>query len=120
MLSVTQSVVPDDALLRTYSGGARPERWRESGDCFAVPVNRVVSLAEFVFAFYTSPVFRLERVILWLLAGAPSTNTEARGLADGSTVSFAVWRVGARTAWSGALERWEDLAPVRVGGRIPK
>jgi hypothetical protein len=98
MFSVTQSVVPDDALLRTYWGGARPERWRESGDCFAVAVNRVVSLGEFVFAFYTSPVFRLERVILRLLAGAPSTNAEARGLADGSTVSFAVWRVGARTA----------------------
>jgi hypothetical protein len=98
MFSVTQSVVPDDALLRTYGGGARPERWRESGDCFAVIVNRVVSLGEFVFAFYSSPVFRLERVILRLLAGAPSTNAEARGLADGSTVSFAVWRVGARTS----------------------
>jgi hypothetical protein len=98
MFSVTQSAVPDDALLRTYWGGARPERWRESGDCFVVVANRVVSLGEFVFAFYTSPVFRLERAILRLLAGAPSTNAEARGLADGSTMSFAVWRVGERTA----------------------
>jgi hypothetical protein len=98
MFSVTQDAVPENALLRTYCGGARPERWRQSGDCFAISVDRVVSLAEFVFAFYTSPVFRIERVILGVLAGAPSTDTEARSLADGSGTSFAVWRVGARTA----------------------
>jgi hypothetical protein len=97
MLSVTQDAVPEDALLRTYRGGAHPGRWRESGDCFAVSVDRVVSLAEFVFAFYTSPLFRIERAILALLAGAPSADSEARELADGSGTSFAVWRVGERT-----------------------
>jgi hypothetical protein len=97
MFSVTQVAVPEDALLRTYRGGPHPERWRESGDCFAVSVDRVVSLAEFVFAFYTSPLFRIERVILTLLAGAPSADSEARQLADGSGTSFAVWRVGDRT-----------------------
>jgi len=98
VFSVTQDAVPDDALLRTYRGGARPERWQQSGDCFRTSVDQVVSLAEFVFAFYTSPIFRIERVILGLLAGTPSTDTEARRLADGSGMSFAVWRVGQRTA----------------------
>jgi hypothetical protein len=98
MFSVTQDAVPDDALLRTYRGGASPERWQQSGDCFSTSVDRVVSLAEFVFAFYTSPIFRIERVILGLLAGTPSTDTEARRLADGSGTSFAIWRVGERTA----------------------
>jgi hypothetical protein len=98
MFSVTQGVVPEDALLKTYRGGARPEYWRESGDSFAISVDRVVSLAEFVFAFYTSSVFRIERVILRFLAGTPSTDAEARQLADGSGTSFAVWRVGERTA----------------------
>ena len=98
MFSITQQAVPDDALLRTYQGGLRPECWREPGDCFAVSVAHVVSLAEFVFAFYTSPVFRVERLVLGLLAGAPSTDTEARCLAEGSGTSFAVWRVGERTA----------------------
>ena len=55
-------------------------------------------LAEFVFAFYTSPVFRIERLILRILAGAPSTDSEARRLAEGSGTSFAIWRVGERTA----------------------
>jgi hypothetical protein len=98
MFSITQHPVPDDALLRTYHGGARPECWQGQGDCFAVSLDRVVSLTDFVFAFYTAPVFRIERVILALLAGAPSTDTEARLLADGSGRSFAVWRVGERTA----------------------
>jgi len=98
MFSVTQNSVPDDALLRTYGGGAHPERWRGAGDCFVISAGRVVSLAEFVFAFYTSPIFKIERVILGLLAGAPSSDAEARRLADGSGVSFAVWRVGERTA----------------------
>lgn len=98
MLSVTQVAVPTDALLSTYRGGARPECWRDSGDCFLIPVDRVVSLGEFVFAFYTSPVFRIERVILGILAGAPSKDADARRLAEGSGTSFAVWRVGERTA----------------------
>src|SRR5277367_5327420 len=98
MFSVTQQAVPGDSLLRTYRGSAQPERWRESGDCFAVSVDRLVKLGEFVFAFYTSPVFRVERLILGLLAGAPSTDAEARLLAEGSGMSFAVWRVGERAA----------------------
>ncbi len=84
-------------MLRTYRGGIRPESWRQSGDCFAVAVDRQIGLSEFVFAFYTSPVFRIERVILRVLAGAASTDSEARRLAEGSGSSFAVWRVGERT-----------------------
>ena len=96
--SVAQDEVPDDALLRTYQGGRRPECWVKSGDCFAVTVNRTVTLAEFVFAFYTSPVFRIERLILHLLAGAPSLDSQAQRLAEGSGTSFAIWSVGERTA----------------------
>lgn len=98
MFSITQDAVPEDALLCTYRGGLRPERWGGSGDCFSVSVDRVTPLAEFVFAFYTSPVFRIERLILRLLAGAPSTDAELRWLAEGSATSFAIWRVGERTA----------------------
>jgi len=56
-----------------------------------------VTLSEFVFAFYTSPVFRMERLILRVLAGAASTDGQARELAEGREETFAVWTVGART-----------------------
>ena len=98
MFSITRQAVPDDALLKTYRGGTHPERWGTYGDCFAVTVDRAVNLADFVFAFYTTPVFRVERLILGGLLGSPSSDSAARALADGSAASFAVWYVGERTA----------------------
>jgi hypothetical protein len=98
LVPIVQEAVPDDALLRTYRGGARPEYWDHHGDCFSVTADRSVNLSDLVFAFYTSRIFRVERLILRLLAGAPSTDAEARAVAQGSGTSFAVWRVGQRTA----------------------
>jgi hypothetical protein len=97
-VGVTREPVADDALLKTYRGGLRPERWGKYGDCFSVTVDRVVSLADFVFAFYTSPVFRIERLLLRAFIGTSSSDSDARALADGSAASFAVWYVGKRTA----------------------
>ena len=98
MFSIAREAVPQDALLNTFRGGARPERWGRYGDCFSVTVDRVVNLADFVFAFYTSPLFRIERWMLRALVGAPSSDAAARALAEGSAASFAVWYVGDRTA----------------------
>jgi hypothetical protein len=98
MFSIVRDILPQDALLKTYTGGVHPERWGRYGDCFTVTVDRAVNLAEFVFAFYTSPVFRIERLILRALAGAPSNDSTARAVADGSSASFAVWYVGERTS----------------------
>jgi hypothetical protein len=96
-LSVLQQSVPEESLLNTYRGGAQPERWGHQGDCFSTSVDRNVSLAAFVSAFYTSPVFRIERLILAAVANAPSTDAQARAVADGSSQEFALWRVGERT-----------------------
>ncbi|HME41196.1 MAG TPA: hypothetical protein VKG63_19730 [Steroidobacteraceae bacterium] len=98
MFSIARETVPEDALLKTHRGGAHPERWGRYGDCFSVTVDGTARLADFVFAFYTSPVFRIERLMLRALAGAPSDDADARRLADGSAASFAVWNVGERTA----------------------
>lgn len=98
MFSVAREAVPDDALLKTYIGDSHPERWGTYADCFAVWVDSEVSLSDFVFAFYTSPVFRIERFILRVLVNAPSSQADARDVADGLTDEFAAWYVGARTA----------------------
>ncbi len=97
MLSIIQCPLADDALLRTHLGEVHPERWAGQGDCFCATVPASVSLSDFVFAFYTSPVFRIERWILAVVAGARSTDAEARALTNGSGNSFAVWRMEART-----------------------
>lgn len=96
-MNVSQQPAPADSFLKTYKGGCKPERWGQYDDCFSVRVDRPVGLAEFVFAFYTTRVFRLERRILWLVIGAASTDAQARGVANGAEQLFAAWRVGARS-----------------------
>jgi hypothetical protein len=86
MFSVKRESVPDEALLRTYRGGLHPERWGNYQDCFAVNVAQRVNLDDFVFAFYTTPVFRLERLILRVAIGTGSTDADARAVR--------VWRRG--------------------------
>ena len=98
MSTVTRDSVPADTLLVTYKGGRHPERWGRYADCFSVSVERAVTLPEFVFAFYTSPPFKAERLVLRVLLGASSTDEQALALATGTENSFAVWRVGDRTA----------------------
>ncbi|MEO7409816.1 MAG: hypothetical protein ABIU10_00645 [Sphingomicrobium sp.] len=78
-------------------------------DCYAADVPAPVSLADFVYAFYTSPLFRLERWILAVVLGKPSTDAEAKAVAAGDapfdrhgakgcdTAVFAAWTVEART-----------------------
>jgi hypothetical protein len=123
MFSITREPVPEDALLRTFRGGTHPERWGSYADCFAVSVDRGVSLAEFVFAFYTSPLFRIERGLLRLLISAPSSRSDARAVAEGTADKFAAWYVGQRTSTQLLMcdryERtrsWFRVAPKSGGG----
>lgn len=82
--------LPPHALLRKY---------RDSGaytDCYATDISARVSHAEYVEAFYTTYVFKLERLLLKGLVGKPSTDDEARRLARGELDSFAAWTVEGR------------------------
>jgi hypothetical protein len=98
MLSVAREAVPDDSLLKTFRGGARPERWGGYADCFEVAIDRTVTLSEYVYAFYTSPAFRIERLLLRLFIGSASSRSDARAVAEGSATRFAAWYVGERSA----------------------
>jgi hypothetical protein len=66
-------------------------------DCYVTELPLVVTHAEFVEAFYTTWLFKLERRILAWLVEKPSTDAEARALADGARDAFAAWSVEART-----------------------
>ena len=78
---------------------ALSQRHRASGDytdCFCTKIARAVSHAEFVEAFYSTWLFRLERRILARFAARPSTDSEARALALGQVDRFAAWTVEQR------------------------
>ncbi len=82
--------LPRSALLNRYA---------ESGDytdCFSTEVSRTVTHAQYVEAFYTTLVFKLERWILKWLVSRPSTDAGARSLAIGEAERFAAWQVEAR------------------------
>ncbi|MDQ3027018.1 MAG: hypothetical protein M3R58_11030 [Pseudomonadota bacterium] len=112
MASIQACKLPDDALLLRYlNAGAYT-------DCYVIEIGRSVSLAEYVEAFYTTAVFKLERLLLsWLLA-RPSTDGQARELASGKLASFAAWSVEAREVnqvllcdFQGRTRSWLMRAP---------
>lgn len=96
MPTVKADSLPDNALLRRYQITADDPGAQTHTDCFSVSVTGSVTLAEYVVAFYTTPLFRLERIILKYLARRPSSDAEAARMVDGSSDSFAAWEVEGR------------------------
>jgi hypothetical protein len=84
--------LPGNSLLHASVGAGA------YADCYCVDVDRPVSLAQFVAAFYTTGVFRIERALLKVLLSRPSTDEEAAQLGGGMRDSFAVWKVEQRSA----------------------
>ncbi len=107
--------LPAGSLLLAYQRGGG------FADCYVVQVAGAVSHADFVEAFYTSPVFRLERAIL-RLAGWPASDADARELADGRREAFAAWTVEGRAEGqllladvTGRTRSWLMTAPADAG-----
>ena len=115
MLSVQKCPVPPNTMLDEYfTNGAYV-------DCYNTEVPGQVSFAEFVFAFYTTPLFRLERFILKLVAAKPSTDFQAKQLADGSRNEFAAWHVENRKEnellmcdFRGHTRSWLMIVPIKT------
>jgi hypothetical protein len=89
-IAVHACELPENALLRHYL------RAGAYADCYVTEVALPIAHAEYVEAFYTTQVFKLERFVLGRFAARPSTDLQARALADGTLTSFAAWRVEAR------------------------
>ena len=86
-MSVRPCDLPSSALLRAYvDEGAYT-------DCYMTEIATSVSHAEYVEAFYTTAIFKLERLILRWFASKPSSDSGARRLADAEIDSFAAWSV---------------------------
>lgn len=116
MTSAMHCELPDEALLAKYA------RSGAYTDCYVTDVTRTVSHAEYVEAFYTGALFKLERHLLAWFASRPSTDGEARQLADGALDTFAAWRVEARGIdqllmcdLSGRTRSWLMVVPAGEG-----
>ena len=82
-----------------------------------------MSHAEFVEAFYTGGLFKLERLLLRVLLSKPSTDLQARQLAAGELKEFGAWTVEARAddqlllcAIDGRTRSWLMVSTTDVPG----
>jgi len=109
--------------------GALLERYRGDGgftDCYAADLPRRVDRAEFVEAFYTTALFKLERFVLRVFVDRPSSDVEAARLGRGELDAFAAWSVEGRTAdqllladLAGRTRSWLMVVPLGdVGTRL--
>lgn len=112
-MTIQPCPLPEQALLQAYA------RNGSYTDCFAATVDRDVSFEQYVAAFYTTAVFKLERVILRWAVARPSTDAQAAQLAAGTLDDFAAWRVEQRAAnqlllcdFFGRTRSWLMVAPL--------
>ena len=117
MSAITTPPLPEHALLARYAGNG------SYTDCYATDLPGSFSHAEFVAAFYTTWLFKLERAILRWLAAKPSTDEEAAELAQGGRRSFAAWTVEASAPnqllmcdFLGNTRSWFMIEPRHDGG----
>jgi hypothetical protein len=116
VFSIEARPLPDGALLQVYaSRGAFT-------DCYATDIGFPVTNAQYVAAFYTTPIFRLERLILAWALSRPSTDAQAVQLANGLTETFSAWRVEDRredqllmSDVRGRTRSWFMVSPVHAG-----
>ncbi len=113
MSAVRPCEVPMTSLLSIYNDGD------SYADCYVVEVPRAVTQEAFVEAFYTSPLFRVERAILRYVTSKPASDADARQLAAGKATEFSAWRVEGQTTsellladFSGRTRSWLRTAPV--------
>jgi len=113
MPAIHRCELPQEALLCKYQrGGAY-------ADCYVTEVAQQVSHAAFVEAFYTTWLFKVERLLLAWLVAKPATDTQARQLAAGAIDTFAAWNVEARAAdqlllcdFQGRTRSWLMVTPI--------
>lgn len=118
MSSIRIYPLPVDSLLGRYR--------RDDGaytDCYATEVAFPVSHAQYVNAFYTTFVFKIERFILTWTVNKPSTDLQAKQLSDGTRDAFAAWTVEARTEnqllmcdFVSRTRSWLMVLPLESGG----
>ncbi len=119
-MQVNSSDVPSDRLISPFK-----DMVGHHTDAYFADIAQEISLPELIQAFYTSPLFKAERLVLRLAARAPSSDADAAALAAGSSQHFAVWTVEARSDTDilladkgGRTKSWLAVEPLESGTRV--
>jgi len=113
MANVQRCEIPLSATLLTA------QEQDAYADCYSTDIRGSVSLAEFVEAFYTTSLFKVERKLLAWFAGKPATDDDAARLGAGTASSFSAWKVESRSNeqllladFTGRTKSWLMAVPV--------
>jgi hypothetical protein len=117
VMSIQMGAIPDGGLLARYDMINHAYT-----DCFKTEVDQNVSFEDYARAFFNSPVFKLERLIIALTTGKKTTDRSVDDLISGQRDDFAVWQVEDRTdnqilmkVGDGQIRTW--LMSEQIGGR---
>lgn len=117
---ITKSPTPVNALIHKYT--SMPGAYT---DCFFTDIPKQISFPDYLFAFYTTPLFKLERLILTFAVQKPSTDAQAKDLTEGKRDSFAAWTVEAREEnqilmcdFAGSTRSWLMAVLIEGGTRL--
>ena len=91
MSKILLTELPKGAFLKTYE--AQPDTHT---DCYKTSLQKHVSLEGFINAFFTSWLFRIERLILRLAMKKPSSDYDIAEFAKGTTNIMAAWETEQR------------------------
>ena len=89
--SVKDAALPAGALLQEFADRG------EYTDCFVARVSRNITFPTYIESFYTTTLFKTERMILKWLISRPSTDEEAKSLSRNETHAFAAWKEHSRS-----------------------
>lgn len=90
MPNVFTTELPKSALSASYQGqGAFV-------DCYYLDIDQDISLDKYIQAFYTTPVFKLERSLLSLATFKRTNDDDALELSLGKSDRYSIWTVEGR------------------------
>jgi len=111
-----QDIPPSSLLAALQAQGA-------FADAYALEHPAPVDLAQWVAAFYSSRLFKLERGLIGLLLRRPASDAQARELGLGQRHAFSAWQVRERRRHellladlSGRTQSWLQVEALPGGG----
>jgi len=107
---ITPAPLPEASFLAAYA------RQGAFTDCYGTSVLGTVTIGEFVFAFYTTPLFKVERWLLAAVLRRPSSDEQASRLAAATSDRFSAWKVERRSGDeilldAGRTRSWLSVVP---------
>ena len=92
-------------------------------DCYGIELGHAITLPEFINAFYTTPLFRLERLILALTPKGRMKDADVTTLSSGESDRMSIWKVKRRRDCeillsAGRTKSWLMVVPSQGGTQL--